>query len=108
MQTVDILYPMHPIFLYTNPLLLKPALKLLFENQESGHYPHKHSMHDLGPAYPNATGHEAGSDEAMPLEECGNMLIMALSYCQASQDIESFKNRYTILDQWTQDLIPRP
>ena len=27
-----------------------------------------------------------GNDEAMPVEECGNMLIMTLSYTQSSGD----------------------
>jgi hypothetical protein len=36
-------------------------------------------MHDLGSSYPNATGHPDGRDEYMPVEECGNMLIMGLA-----------------------------
>lgn len=104
-QTVDVLFPTHPILLYTNPLLLKLALKPLFENQESGRYPNSYSMHDLGSAYPNATGHAAGNDEEMPLEECGNMLIMSLSYFRATNDTQFLKDHYAILDQWTQYLI---
>ncbi|KAF5868871.1 putative glutaminase protein [Botrytis fragariae] len=104
-QTVDVLFPMHPILLYTNPLLLKLALKPLFENQETGRYPNTYSMHDLGSAYPNATGHSAGNDEEMPLEECGNMLIMSLSYFRATNDTEFLNDHYSILDQWTQYLI---
>ncbi|KAI9648835.1 hypothetical protein NHQ30_003476 [Ciborinia camelliae] len=104
-QTVDVLFPMHPILLYTNPLLLKLALKPLFENQESGRYPNKYSMHDLGTHYPNATGHADGKDEDMPLEECGNMLIMSLSYYRATNDTQFLNDHYAILDQWTQYLI---
>jgi hypothetical protein len=36
-------------------------------------------MHDLGSSFPNATGHSDGRDEYMPVEECGNMLIMGLA-----------------------------
>lgn len=36
-------------------------------------------MHDLGAHFPNLTGHPAGHDEYMPVEECGDMLIMGLS-----------------------------
>jgi hypothetical protein len=36
-------------------------------------------MHDLGASFPNATGHPDGRDEYMPVEECGNMLIMGLA-----------------------------
>ncbi|KAA8575420.1 hypothetical protein EYC84_004586 [Monilinia fructicola] len=67
--------------------------------------PNTYSMHDLGSAYPNATGHTAGNDEEMPLEECGNMLIMSLSYYRASNDSQFLKDHYPILDQWTQYLI---
>ncbi|PQE33344.1 putative glutaminase protein [Rutstroemia sp. NJR-2017a WRK4] len=103
-QTVDVLYPLHPLLLYTNPLLLKLALDPLFENQESGRYPNDYSIHDLG-TYPNATGHTDGKDEPMPLEECGNMLIMTLAYAQAANDTAYLAQHYPILDQWTQYLI---
>jgi len=68
-QTVDVIFPFHPILLYTEPALLKLLLDPLFENQESGQYPNTYSMHDLGSSYPNATGHRDGSDEKQPLEE---------------------------------------
>lgn len=62
-QTVDVIYPASPIFYYTNPELVKLLLDPHFENQESGHYPNKFAIHDLGTHYPNATGHEDGQDE---------------------------------------------
>lgn len=40
-------------------------------------------MHDLGASFPNATGHPDGRDEYMPVEECGNMLIMGLALVNA-------------------------
>jgi len=40
-------------------------------------------MHDLGSSFPNATGHPDGRDEYMPVEECGNMLIMGLALINA-------------------------
>lgn len=104
-QTVDVIFPAHSILLYTNPALVKLLLKPLFENQESGHYPNKYSMHDLGSRFPNATGHPDGRDEEMPLEECGNMLIMVMAYYQRTNDQEYLKDHYDILKQWTQYLI---
>ena len=104
-QTVDVIFPSHPIFLYTNPNLLKILLDPLFINQESGQYPNQYSMHDLGSHYPNATGHPAGNDEAQPLEECGNMLIMTLAYAQRTSDTAYLSQHYNILNQWTQYLI---
>ena len=62
-------------------------------------------MHDLGSSYPNATGHPAGNDEAQPLEECGNMLIMTLAYAQRTNDHAYLSTHYKILKQWTGYLI---
>lgn len=82
-QTVDVIFPSMPFFLYTNPEWLGYLLEPLLMHQEAGLYPNKYSIHDLGKHFPNATGHPDGQDEPMPLEECGNMLIMALAYVQA-------------------------
>lgn len=104
-QTVDVIFPAHPVFLYSNPTLVKLLLDPLFINQESGQYPNMYSMHDLGTHYPNATGHPDGADEPQPLEECGNMLIMTLAYAQRASDTAYLSQHYTVLDQWTQYLI---
>ncbi|KAE9976474.1 hypothetical protein BLS_002068 [Venturia inaequalis] len=104
-QTVDVIFPLHPILLYLNPKLIKLLLAPLYENQESGHYPNQYSMHDLGSHYPNATGHPDGKDEEMPVEECGNMLIMTLAYAQRTNDIAYLKAHYPILVQWSNFLV---
>lgn len=51
----------------------------LMEHMLSGQYPNTYAMHDLGTHFPNATGHPDGNDEYMPVEECGNILIMGLA-----------------------------
>ena len=53
-NTVDVLYPAMPFFLYANPELIRYSLEPLFQNQESGFYPNGYSMHDLGTNFPNA------------------------------------------------------
>jgi len=78
-QTVDVIFPAFPFFLYTNPRWLAYLLEPLLEHQLSGQYPNKYSMHDLGTHFPNQTGHADGRDEYMPVEECGDMLIMGLA-----------------------------
>ena len=78
-QTVDVIYPSFPFFLYTNPKWLAYLLEPLIEHQLSGQYPRDYSMHDLGAHFPNATGHADGYDEYMPVEECGDMLHMGLA-----------------------------
>ncbi|KAK4127721.1 DUF1793-domain-containing protein [Parathielavia appendiculata] len=82
-QTVDVIFPAFPFFLYTNPKWLAYLLEPLLEHQLSGQYPNDYSMHDLGAHFPNATGHPDGKDEYMPVEECGNMLIMGLALANA-------------------------
>lgn len=82
-QTVDVIFPSFPFFLYTNPDWLIYLLEPLIEHQLSGQYPNNYSMHDLGTHFPNATGHLDGQDEYMPVEECGNMLIMGLAVVNA-------------------------
>ncbi|KAL1600663.1 hypothetical protein SLS60_007051 [Paraconiothyrium brasiliense] len=78
-QTVDVIFPAFPFFLYTNPRWAAYLLEPLLEHQLKGLYPNKYSMHDLGSHFPNLTGHADGRDEYMPVEECGDMLIMGLA-----------------------------
>ncbi|KAI9751330.1 MAG: hypothetical protein M4579_006113 [Chaenotheca gracillima] len=78
-QTIDVIYPAFPFFLYTNPRWLAYLLEPLIEHMLSGQYPNDYAMHDLGYHFPNATGHGDGNDEYMPVEECGNILIMGLA-----------------------------
>ncbi|KAK5627271.1 hypothetical protein RRF57_002987 [Xylaria bambusicola] len=85
-QTVDVIFPAFPFFLYTNPQWLAYLLEPLIEHQLSGQYPNDYSMHDLGAHFPNATGHSDGKDEYMPVEECGDMLIMGLALANALKD----------------------
>lgn len=78
-QTIDVIYPAFPFFLYTNPRWLAYMLEPIIEYTLSGQYPNKYALHDLGSSFPNATGHPDGNDEYMPVEECGNILIMGLA-----------------------------
>ncbi|KAH9940434.1 DUF1793-domain-containing protein [Epithele typhae] len=104
-NTVDVIFPSWPLFLYTNPEIGKQLLLPLLAYQASGLYPNKYSVHDLGSHYPNATGHNDGKDQAMPVEESGNMVIMALSHAQTANDQSLLKTYFSLLDQWTQFLI---
>ncbi|KAJ7904642.1 hypothetical protein B0H14DRAFT_3079482 [Mycena olivaceomarginata] len=104
-NTVDVIFPAYPLLLYVNPLLAKYLLAGLFEYQATGQYPNKYSVHDLGASYPRAIGHNDGADEPMPVEESGNMLIMALAYAQKSGDNSQLTTYASLLDQWTQFLI---
>lgn len=104
MSTVDVIFPQFPILTYYDPVLLKYLLEPLLEYSESGLYPNKWTVHDLG-RYPNATAHNDGNDEAMPVEEAGNFLIMSLAYHQLTKDTDWLKKHHKILTQWTSFLI---
>ncbi|KAA8646204.1 hypothetical protein EYZ11_001494 [Aspergillus tanneri] len=78
-QTIDVIFPTFPFFMYTNPRWLAYLLEPLIEHALSGQYPNSYAMHDLGAHFPNATGHPDGRDEYMPVEECGNIIIMGLA-----------------------------
>ena len=43
--------------------------------------------------------------EAMPLEECGNMIIATLAYYQRTNDLSYLTQHYNILKQWTGYLV---
>jgi len=106
MQTVDVIFPAMPIFLYLEPSILGLLLEPLFQHQEAGLYPNNYSIHDLGSSFPNATGHPDGNDEYMPVEECGNMIFMALAYSQFVSSTTTYLTKhYRILKQWTTYLI---
>lgn len=104
MSTVDVIFPQFPILAYLDPTLIKLILEPIFKYSESGLYPNRWTVHDLG-RYPNATGHNDGKDEAMPVEEAGNILIMVLSYYQLTQDTAWLTKHYKILAQWAQFLV---
>lgn len=105
-QTVDVVFPLHPIVLYLNPGWLKLLLDPLFINMEApGLWPQDYAIHDLGDHYPNATGHADGIAALQPLEESGNMLIMTLAYAQKTGDNDYLHQHWNVLNKWAQWLI---
>ncbi len=110
-STVDILYPMFPAFLYTNPELVRYFLEPVIDYASSGQWPALYSPHDLGSTYPNAVGHNDGGGENMPVEETANMLIMADAYMQhvSASEAAAYANaHYAIFKQWADYLLTVP
>ncbi|OAA39424.1 glutaminase GtaA [Metarhizium rileyi] len=102
-QTVDVIFPAFPILLYLNPNLLKYLLEPLLINDRY-HYPNDWAQHDLG-RFPRAIGYPGGNDEHMPLEECGNMIIMMLAYSQLKHDDKYLSDNWDLLVKWAQYMI---
>lgn len=106
-NTVDVIFPAMPFFLWANPDILHFVLAPLFMYQGNYFYPKEYSMHDLGSRFPNAVGHVEGNDEYLPVEETGNMIIMVYAIYRLSRtDVLSYVYaHYKILKQWAQYLI---
>lgn len=107
MSTVDVIFPLFPLLSYANPDLLKDLMLPIFEYTESGLYPNKWCVHDLG-TYPNAFGYNDGNDEPMQVEESGNMIWMVLHWAQLvgrSKAVPFLEQHYDIMKQWTEFLV---
>lgn len=107
MSTVDVFFPQFPLLTYLNPELLRDVMLPIFIYTESGLYPNKWCVHDLG-VYPSAFGHNDGMDEAMQVEESGNMILLTAHWAQlvGNKTAKPFlKEHYKILQQWAQFLI---
>jgi hypothetical protein len=107
-STIDVMYPGMPVFVYTNPYLLRLLLDPLLAYAETGGWPKQFAEHDIGRSYPNAAGHNDGNEEDMPVEESANMLIMVAAYMRfsAKSDASAYATtHYKILKQWADYLV---
>ncbi|HSZ43075.1 MAG TPA: DUF5127 domain-containing protein [Trebonia sp.] len=107
-STVDVLFPASPAWIYADPAYLALLLTPLLTYAESGNWPEQFAPHDLGSAYPVASGHNDGGGENMPMEESGNLIIMSTAYLQraSAADASAFiAKHYAILKQWTDYLV---
>ena len=112
--TVDVTYPSAPFFLLYNPELLKGMLRPIFKYSASDDWKFDFAPHDVG-TYPLVNGQMYGVPESktdeqflsfqMPVEECGNMLIMMANIAILEQSTEFCDKYYSILDKWVEYLI---
>lgn len=132
--TVDVSYPSIPLYLLYQPELVKGMMRPIFKFTRMPVWTYDFAPHDVG-RYPYATGQVYGVVEPndgrevlqgdvhplyyqypansdiylhkwqMPVEECGNMLIMAMSTLLCDNDATLVSENLDILSVWVEYLI---
>ncbi len=105
--TVDVSYPSMPIFLCFNPELVFGMMRPIIRYAKSEAWPHKFAPHDVG-TYPNAVGQVysgTNEDGQMPIEECGNMILMTAAATVISKDMTFFNENKELLNTWCEYLV---
>ncbi|NLG23979.1 MAG: DUF4965 domain-containing protein [Clostridiales bacterium] len=130
--TVDVSYPSTPLFLLYAPELVRAMCRPVMKFAEMPAWHFDFAPHDVG-RYPYATGQVYGVDlprdwrengcvypplylypaekrmyvhkYQMPVEECGNMLIMLAAACRADKNAELARAHLPTLTRWAGYLI---
>ena len=128
-NTVDVSYPSSPLFFCYNPILAEGLMNGIIEFANLPVWACDYAPHDLG-QYPVADGQvyalkkaydnwetrhniynmEDGTDVyhysgQMPVEECGNMVVMAYVYALTSGNTDFLKENYATLKRWADYLV---
>lgn len=105
--TVDVTYPSAPLFLLYNTELLKGMLRPIFKFAETDDWEFEFAPHDVG-TYPLLNGQAYwphNIEGQMPVEECGNMLILVNAVCERDNDYSFAEKHFDLLEQWSKYLV---
>ena len=105
--TVDVSYPSIPMFLLYNPELVKGMMRPVIRYAKSDAWVFDFAPHDVG-QYPLVNGQVYGQNALkyqMPVEECGNMLIMDANVAIATGSADFAAEHLDLLEGWCTYLI---
>ena len=111
--TVDVSYPSIPMYLYYNPELIKGMLRPVYKFAASDAWSYDFAPHDVG-QYPLVTGQVYGLNRTtgelefesqMPVEECGNMIVMEANVAIADGNADFAREHIDVLKGWCEYLI---
>lgn len=105
--TVDVTYPSAPMYLLYNTELLKGMLRPIFRYAASDAWKFDFAPHDAG-QYPLVNGQVYGENALkyqMPVEECGNMIILVSAICKADGNYSFAEDNFELLEKWSKYLI---
>jgi hypothetical protein len=77
---VDVIFPAFPIWYVMAPEYIRLLLEPILQYLATGLWTQAFAIHDIGTHYPNATGHDNQIEEDMPVEESGNLILLAYAY----------------------------
>ena len=130
MNTVDVSYPSTPLFLMYCPELVLGMLRGIFAFASSPVWRYGFAPHDIG-RYPIGNGQVYGFkrraafnrdnslkifalegdvydySRQMPIEECGNMLIMSYAYIRFGGKAENIAPHIGLLKKWADYLVEK-
>ena len=113
--TVDVTYPSAPMFLLHNTELMKGMLRPVMRYAASEEWKFDYAPHDVG-QYPLLNGQAYGVTRKdgkveiseywqMPVEECGNMIVLFAAICDADDSTDFVLPYLPTIEKWSKYLI---
>lgn len=110
--TVDVSYPSIPLFLRYNTELVKGMMRPIYKFAASEEWKYDFAPHDVG-IFPKVCGQMYGVEKSgehplhmqMPVEECGNMIIMEANVALADKNADFALSHMDVFKTWCEYLI---